>query len=185
MNKVLIIFIRGIPGCGKTTLAKMLVDKRSFIVDPDNISSNHLLKYKSLLKDVRVKYLKYRINLKKVINGVRKYDKIFWVQPWRKQSGIVTTIENIKLLTKHSDVKILFILIEISTSTEVAWKRTSYNKRRFLYRTKKNFNEYCSKYLHSKLLIRTLRLNGESTLEELVVKSKKFIHNNKLKLDKI
>lgn len=141
-----LIFLRGLPGSGKTTLSNYLKELFSLsIYNPDNISIDDINRIDPFLisfKKDRIKNIKYRFILNKVMGDILNHKNILWEQPWRKIENITITIENINKQIKYNQRKsLIFIIIEILIDKNISWSRSK-NK----FSSKPEFIKYISKY---------------------------------------
>ena len=132
------IVIRGIPGCGKTSLAVALSNKIvATVINPDTISINDL----KLSIDERVKNLKYRQCLETAKDALRSGQNVIWEQPWRKVQNIKLTYESIMQSFATDALYPVFTVVELPCDKDVAWERC---KRK--YNSREQFNEFIMKY---------------------------------------
>ena len=160
-----LLFIRGLPGSGKSTISETLAKNiNGKVIDPD------LLKTIGSKSDRSERLRKSTICIEEAKKYINKGYLVIWCQPFRK-------IQNIKLLTKllgltHSDS----VLIEIVIPDELSWKRSKvkFNNDRKL------FDDFISKYLRTPSVyeIPTLTLNGEEELSHNVNRVLNFIRYN-------
>lgn len=132
-----LIFIRGLPGAGKSTLAKRIKNnskEKYSIVEPENVN------LVSTEKDpIKNKNFKYRINLKSCIGYLEEGNNVIWAQPWRKMDGLNRTLDFIFELYSNP---IELWMIEIAIKPEEAWERAKYKLEPHGYTWEKYFREY-------------------------------------------
>lgn len=129
-----IIFIRGYPGSGKTTLSKQLKKTYSIgDIDPDRLFLISLLFNKSRMGQI----LKYRENLRLARWYLKKNKSFIWEQPWRRIENLENIINQIRREFPHYRL----IVIELSLDPEISWER-----RASSFVDKPSFSEYLSKY---------------------------------------
>jgi adenylate kinase family enzyme len=163
MSKELLfcIFIRGLPGVGKTSLAKAVsAVHRATILNPDDLSQSNNL---GDLKTARLKVLKYRFLLDRCIEELKNGKNIIWEQPWRKTKNIQITVDNIKKATQRSNFPAKFLVVEICTDKNISWDRSK-NK----FKTLDHFEKYINKYQKYNLKLPYLPLSGSENTAELV-----------------
>jgi predicted kinase len=131
-----VIFIRGVPGSGKTTLSEHLSSKiNGIVIDPDFTALKDPEFQKTVQENTeegRLKKLKYRHNLKKAKEILETGTHVIWTQPWRKISGLEKTERAL------SSLKPNFIYADMDTSIDLCWKRT---RRKHGNITKRNYIE--------------------------------------------
>lgn len=117
MSKV--IFIRGLPGIGKSELAKELYKSNPYrfsIIEPEQINL-----ISSTPRAISVKKFKYRINLAECIACLQLGKDVLWAQPWRSAEGLNVTIENIK---HYLGKNIKFVVLELIDAPTNTWNRS-------------------------------------------------------------
>ncbi|MBN1162454.1 hypothetical protein JXA34_01780 [Patescibacteria group bacterium] len=133
------VFIRGLPGLGKSTLAHKLSGITNFkIINPDDINteSSDYIEFAHSLNVKRLKNIKYRYNLHQAINYLLNGINIIWEQPWRKISNISITIENIRNKTPTR-----YIILEFPLDIDKSWR-----ERENRFSSKQAFKKYVSKW---------------------------------------
>ena len=161
-DKSIFIFLRGLPGSGKTSLANMLSQKEGFVVvSPDLISPLEIKNENG----IRIKNLKYRHLLDKALVLIKAKHNIVWEQPWRKTKNIPLTIENIRSATLKDTDNIKFYVVEIKVNPTLSWKRS---KKKF--ESEDYFKSYISKYKEVDLpndLFEYIELGGDKPIDEI------------------
>jgi len=160
------MFIRGLPGAGKTTLAKHIEAFFDVVrLDPDEIKLSGLI-----LKGERLKTVKYRQLLKTCVASINSGNSVVWSQPWRKPENIKLTADNIVALSKNPIKPPHFLVVEIDIDKQTSWKR-SRNK----FSSKSNFDNYISRHSNCDLEIQFLKINGNLTQKAVSILCDKFI----------
>lgn len=93
-----IVFLKGKPGAGKTTILKNLEIQDYVLVDSDNVDkqSKEFLNFKPKKTRNYTPELKlYSFNLHRVINHLQKNSNVIWAHTWFNQISIENTIRNI------------------------------------------------------------------------------------------
>ena len=126
-----LIIIRGIPGSGKSYIAKHLADKldalHTQLIDPDAIDydSND---YKSLsaellLEGVDTKLHPYRYLRALAYRAISAEKAVIWNQAFTHQDLLDRTIKNLQNYATEHHISILIFVIEVSIDIDVAKKR--------------------------------------------------------------
>ena len=169
-NLLFCIFIRGLPGAGKSSLSKAFSTTfKAEILDPDKLN---LQPNEKPLKNERLKTFKYRRLLEKCINYLDENTDVVWEQPWRKIVNIERTVNQITNLSIVSTKEIKFLIVEISINKKTSWERS---KRKF--RNRSQFEEYVKKYQDYNLPFPYLKLDGTKTAPELVLETISWIQS--------
>jgi adenylate kinase family enzyme len=118
-----LIIIRGIPGSGKTYFAqKINKNLPSEVIDPEyiKITQRNFIEFRKLHpQEKRIKRLKFLFNLDKTKKLLNEGKSLIWTQPWRKASGLKTTIEHIQ-----NSVPTKVIVLEINVDPKLCWERS-------------------------------------------------------------
>jgi predicted kinase len=166
MNKdVFVVFVRGLPGAGKSTVSIELSKReRTVLVDPDFVAD------KNIRSSRQERLRKYYICLGKCRKALSKGLSVIWSQPWRKLGNIQLTMERLK--ESHTN----FLLINIEIPIEESWKRS---KEKFSG-SRKEFNEYIAKFipLNKTLSIKSITLNGTENSVKNIKIVEKFLRYN-------
>lgn len=159
--KTTCLFIRGLPGSGKTTLAKNVSSVLKFVLlDPDEL---HIQELDGTNTGERLKNIKYRYLVKNCIETLKNNQNVIWSQPWRKIENIKITVDNINQLipgTKPNNLS--FVVAEIVIDKDLSWKRCS---RKF--DTRELFNQYVDKYQSYNLNLPYIRLDGNQNSQKI------------------
>jgi tRNA uridine 5-carbamoylmethylation protein Kti12 len=140
-----IIFIRGIPSSGKTTLSLKLSSYFKLeIINPDNIAFNsEFIKFKNLFRNGRIKNIKYKYCLKKAEKLLSEDRNFIWEQPWRNTKGIIKTINYFKKINKD----ITLYLIDLLITDDIVWERIKKDKyKNILFKNRKEFDKFVKKH---------------------------------------
>lgn len=162
----IILFIRGLPGSGKTTFASFLSQKFKFkVIDPDLFEDL----YKKSERSERLR--KYELCLAVAKEFLDEGFNIVWCQPWRKLPNLVTTR---KSLCKDKNYKTL--LLDITIPVNLSWDRskTKFNNDTAL------FNAFISKDTPLTHLsnFEILQIDGTKDFKENLNKTIKFLMYN-------
>lgn len=130
-NNPIVVFIRGLPGSGKSYLANKLIKefKQGQIVslDPDLIDNNcdeYLQHSKELAKDgVEPNLFPYRFLRSKAYHGIEQGRIIIWDQPFTNVEIFEKLINRLKDHAKKSNKKISFLMVELSIDSKIATQR--------------------------------------------------------------
>ncbi len=166
-----ITFFRGIPGSGKTFYArKIQAITKCIIIDPDDIDilSEKFIEFKNKYPSTdRLKNIKYRFNLITALEALNRDINVIWTQPWRKESGLKITLENIYIKCTVPPNKIT--IIEFLTKPKVAWERS---KNKLTHLTEDEFyKEYSNNQEElniSSIPIKVIDTNIPFDIEELI-----------------
>lgn len=168
LNNNYCLLIRGIPGAGKSTLAKALVKKYNYnkliILDPDLVNVN-CRRYKNFrpinTKNPANHVKKYCYLFHKAKNHLKTGGNVIWTQPWSRFSEIDLTIRNFSYYTNDQNIKIwkedlenlidalpfYLLIVKIDISLELSKRRISKQNSgeldlKRLTKTKKLFQEF-------------------------------------------
>lgn len=129
INRPRMIFLRGLPGTGKTTLA-LEIQKRSpeavVVLDPDLIdyeSENYTAFLKSIPEGSE-KFAPYRFLLNKASKALQEGKEVIWVQAWTKIRGMELAASSLRKIDKEIDIKI----VELEVPEEEIKKRLEKRK---------------------------------------------------------
>jgi dephospho-CoA kinase len=177
----MLIFIRGLPGSGKTSLANELTKKLTCtIVDPDNIKNNDL-DFTKFCKEnynqahhkdaILSKKILYRYNFIYAKKQLANNKIVLWVQPWSLLEGIYNTIQRLEDcgLSKST---ISPLVLDITISYRIALIRVS---KRYLENTSyispaSLDRDFFDIYQHTNkkdLMIPVIKLNGNKCCDIL------------------
>ncbi|MBU0534885.1 ATP-binding protein [Patescibacteria group bacterium] len=160
-----IVFIRGLPGAGKSTISNKICNITGYVrIDPDLIPD----KYNISLHKERMR--KYKICLNEAIKSIRNGLSIVWAQPWRKIKNIQLTINRI------NNLNVKPILVNINIPVEESWNRS---KNRF-YNNRQDFDNYISKFavFDNNFKIDSVDIEGTEDINTNVDRITKFLRNN-------
>ncbi len=128
-RRSIVVFIRGLPGAGKTFLAQKLqkeIGDNCLVLDPDGIK-NHSLEYQLFIKDLArrephlsPKFFPYRFLRNQALIHLKKGGLVIWDQPWSNLNGLKVTIE---YLTKNLSQAPLVIIVELEIAPDKAYQR--------------------------------------------------------------
>lgn len=108
----MLIFVRGLPGAGKSGLVDLLLKfpplKESLRLDPDkvNFADPKFVGFvRNLPTELSPKKRTYRYLLYQAEEALRQGNSVIWEQPWRPSWGLYITIENLTFfLTGKEDI---------------------------------------------------------------------------------
>lgn len=172
----LFIFLRGLPGSGKSTLIKYLQNNSKYFdttlfLDPDKVNSLDE-KYINFCEDLNNKGIpqtvhKYRFMLKNTILSLTSGKNVIWDQPWTTLQGIDDTIYNINYhLSEHITQGLILPrigLIELAIPSIEAAQRVKDRKLKGGHGpTPNTFVNFINRYepINNSLKIPILRING-------------------------
>lgn len=125
-----LLFMRGLPGSGKTLLAygirDRFPDKSVKIVDPDEIGHesqeyiNFIDKLKSVNPDLEERFFPYRYLMAMAESSLADGGMVIWNQAFTNVNALNRTASKLKNLIDN-DIQIAILQIEVSPS--VAWER--------------------------------------------------------------
>jgi len=107
-----LIFVRGLPGAGKSDLVDLLLDfpplSDSLRLDPDRVDltdPDFVAFVRNLPLELSPKRQIYRFLLYQADEALRQGQSVIWEQPWRLVWGLYITIENLTyFLTGKEDI---------------------------------------------------------------------------------
>jgi adenylate kinase family enzyme len=160
-SNVLCLFIRGLPGSGKTTLAKEFSSKyKSAVLDPDEVPVKNLSCSDA---QERLKTQKYNYLLNSCVNNLAKSTNVVWSQPWRKTENIKITRDRVaSRIPSDLSALLIFLVAEIYVNKDISRKRS---KSKFPNRA--YYENYISKYKSYDLDIPLIKLDGKLGVREL------------------
>lgn len=177
----LLIFVRGLPGSGKTyftyALRDAIKETAVTVIDPDFIDKNDS-EYITFTKSLETEGLDplifpFRWLRKCAIDASRKGALIVWNQPFTNRGVfdrlIAYLTENVKAKYDH---KLKILVIEINTPTDIAWSRVEQRVNEGGHGPNKNtFNQRCAEYESYADTYPVLELNGEQDVSHLVTQT--------------
>lgn len=133
MNDCLFLVIRGLPGIGKSTLAKTIAggfgQEHCLFLDPDRVDLK-LVERSVLLKhpgeEVTDQKLIYRHLLSKARNALLEGKIVIWDQPWRSLWGIRVTVNKLQeflAIEGRENLCLRLIILEFAFDQELARHR--------------------------------------------------------------
>jgi hypothetical protein len=134
--RTLLIFVRGLPGAGKSDLVDLLLKypplENGLRLDPDRIdlTDPKFTEFANdLPKEIIPKRQIYRYLLRQAESALRQGQHVIWEQPWRLTWGLYVTIENLTyFLTGETDIsKAPFrtVIVEVLIDPAVARGRVA------------------------------------------------------------
>ena len=190
------LLIRGIPGAGKSTLAKSL-QMSCKVVDPDLVDINSR-EYKSFVPR-QTRNPSERVKMYAFVYGVaethlRTPSNVVWTQPWSRYSEINLTLRNFAFyFTELAEraweaspeeitelLPFKFLVAEINTPEHLALERLRKRKEltaKDMYR----FNRTCKLFNRHPSFTPYLTLNGEHSVRANTTNLKCFIENHTTK----
>jgi adenylate kinase family enzyme len=162
-KKTVVLFIRGFPGSGKTTISKHIVNKYGFKhINPDFI--------KDLYKksDRRERLRKFDLCVKQLKIYLDQDTSVVWDQPWRKSYNIKKIISSLKDYFSFYP-----LIIELKIPAHISWERS---KDKFI--NKEEFDNYISKYLVINTVYPKLIINSQEDYDKNITRVDKFLEYN-------
>ena len=129
-NQATVLFIRGIPGSGKSTIAKFLSEKIKadiLILDPDSIDYqgkaylNHVETMKN--QGVDSKLFAYRFLRQQAYDGIEAKKLVIWNQPFSNLEIFNKMTKRLYDFAKVVGVKLKIIVVEVEIDSELAYSR--------------------------------------------------------------
>lgn len=135
-KKALLLFVRGLPGAGKSDLVDLLLEfpplKDSLRLDPDRVSladSKFVEFVRGLPIELSPRRQIYRFLLWQADEALRRGQHVIWEQPWRMRWGLYITIENLTFFqTGEEDIgqaPFQTVVVEVSVDPALARQRVS------------------------------------------------------------
>jgi adenylate kinase family enzyme len=136
MNKIIesscpvIIFIRGLPGSGKSFLAselKKILGDDITVLDPDTIDINskeyarHVEKCKS--EGVDEVLFPYRFLRGQAYQAIRDNEIVIWNQPFTNLEIFNKMVANLRIQANENKTELMILVVEMEISDEVAKER--------------------------------------------------------------
>lgn len=174
----LILFVRGIPGSGKSFFTEALKNKlikgKVTVIDPDSVDiedPNFKVFSAQLLEDgLDKKIHPFRWLRKRAIDAADENSIIIWNQPFTDKGifdRLVIYLKEQVSQQKALDLKVF--VIEINTSPETAWNRVVARKNEGRHGPeKKVFEQRLAEYSSFSDSYAVISLNGEKPVEELI-----------------
>lgn len=172
-----IIFLRGLPCSGKSTLAKRLSNLYKWnVISPDNINFSNSA-FKKLLKQIdneasaNLKFIKYLYNLNLAEKYLHDSKNVIWEQPWSKGDGLKKTILNFKTkgIISLDECLIINITIPFNISEQRVIKR--YEKKPKSISPQALINDFKTIFeneiFFNDLDIKILQIDGQLGIKEI------------------
>jgi len=131
-----LIFIRGLPGSGKSFLAAELVRrlgaKRAVLLDPDAVDMTSAA-YKDhvqqqISEGVEPKLHLYRFLRARAFNAIAAGRIVIWNQPFRDAEVFNNVVRRFKDFAKENSVELQLLIIEVEIDAELARQRVQQRK---------------------------------------------------------
>lgn len=127
-----VVFIRGIPGSGKSFIANALsirVSGSKVVLDPDEIDKNSQ-EYLDLVENltnegVDSKFYPYRFLRAKAHDMIEQRGTIIWNQAFTDLVGLQKTIINLTNHAEEKGLKLKFLVVEVEVDPALAKERIS------------------------------------------------------------
>jgi len=130
-RKPLLLFVRGLPGSGKTTVTDTLAETPLLCdaeyLDPDRVNKKQEAYLRHVSKqpaDLSNKTVLYRFLLTKAIAALQTGRHVVWEQPWSWAEGIEITLAKIRNAL-GTIITVDPIIIELTVEFEKATERVS------------------------------------------------------------
>lgn len=129
-NQAMVLFIRGIPGSGKSTITKYLSEKIQadiLILDPDSIDYqgkaylNHVETMKN--QGVDPKLFAYRFLRQQAYDGIEAKKLVIWNQPFSNLEIFNKMTKRLYDFAKVAGVTLEIIVVEVEIDSELAYSR--------------------------------------------------------------
>ena len=171
----ILIIIRGLPGSGKTSIAKGLKDrlknKHCVRLDPDSIDykgevyKNFIEKLRKTEPQLDAKFFPYRFLRTRAIEALGRREIVIWEQPWSSLKGLKITLEKLSKIFPSLST----LIVEVEITPEEARKRIK--KRVELGGhgpDDKTFKKFVEKFDYAKIGYRRVVLKGHDKVNNNV-----------------
>lgn len=171
-----IIFIRGLPGSGKSVLAQAMIEKigpeHTVVLDPDAIDENSEA-YQKLTAELRKqgvdeKFYPYRYLRNKAHQAIRSGITVLWNQAFTNLDGLQKTINNLTDYAseqgKAPEVVVVEVFIDPATAAERIETRVKSGGHQVDEKTFARFVHDFKSFVDEPF--KTITVNGEMPAEE-------------------
>lgn len=131
-NQSTVLFIRGLPGSGKTTIANILKEnlpKGTLVLDPDEVDqqSQAYINHVNQMKNQKVdpKLFVYRYLRQQAYQGITDKCIIIWNQPFTNLDIFNKMTTRLKDHAKAVNVSLKILVIEVEIDEKLAYQRVT------------------------------------------------------------
>ncbi len=177
-NHPIVVFVRGLPGSGKSYFARALHqalgDQRVVMLDPDTSdygSPEYLELSKSLTTEaVDQKFHPYRFLRRQAHVGIEQNKIIIWNQPFTDLDGFTKTIDNLQVYAHEYAVPLPILIVEVEADSALAYRRVTERIRSGGHGpSEATFNRRVSDYASLESLgYQTVTIDGQSDVQQSV-----------------
>ncbi len=175
-----IVFIRGLPGSGKSYLASKLATKigldKSIVLDPDDINyqSDEYIHHSKTLSnnDVDKQLHPYRFLRAKAFQAILSNKIVIWNQPFTNTATFQKVIAKLQDFALQNKKTLKLLIVEVEVDVDTAKKRVNERKYSGGHGPSDNtFNHYSNDYISFKnKSIKTISVNGADDINKSVDK---------------
>lgn len=183
-KKAQILFIRGIPGSGKSYVASNLVnamkDREVVLLDPDAIDFSNPA-YKALSEELSAQDLPEAIHPFRWLRGqavaaCKPDTLIIWNQPFTNEGILSRLAQFLTKAANDSDVELEVLILELETASEIAYERI---QKRIADGghgpSKDTFDHRVEHYISFADSHKTLVIDGTNNIDEITTSVLEFL----------